>query len=198
MRRQHGLPPPAGPFPRLGGSPHIPGDQETADDVQRSLFITGLKNAHALEKEALSLIDRQVQRLENYPEMAERLRAHRKETEEQIVRLDAIFEQLDEKASGLKDLALGTMGNLAALGHTVAGDEVLKNHFANLAFENFEIASYRSLITMAEVAAFQPAVPMLQETLREEEAMAAWVAETIPAVTRKFMTLKAQGETASH
>jgi hypothetical protein len=30
-----------------------------ADDVKRSLFITGLKNAHALEKEALSIMGRQ-------------------------------------------------------------------------------------------------------------------------------------------
>ncbi len=169
-----------------------------ADDVQRSLFITGLKNAHALEKEALSLMDRQIQRLQNYPEVEARLRSHRQETEEQIVRLDAIFGQLDESASGFKDLAMGAMGNMAALGHTVAGDEILKNHFANLAFENFEIASYRSLITMAEVVGFAPGVPLLQQTLQEEEAMAAWVKDTIPDVTRKFMTLKAQGETASH
>ena len=123
--------------------------------------------------------------------MAERLHLHRKETEEQIVRLDALFDQLGESSSSFKDLVMGTMGNMAALGHTVAGDEVLKNHFANLAFENFEIASYRSLITMAEVVGFQQAVPLLQTTLREEEAMAAWVAETIPDVTRKFMSLKA-------
>ena len=168
-----------------------------ADD-RRSLFVVGLKNAHALEKEALSLMDRQAERLKNYPEIEARLRAHRKETEEQIVRLDSILDQLGESPSGLKDFALGTMGNLAALGHTVAGDEVLKNHFANFAFENFEIASYRSLIVMAEMASVQTAVPLLESTLREEESMAAFVAETLPEVTRKFVSLKEQGETASH
>ena len=31
------------------------------------------------------------------------------------------------------------------MGHTLAGDEILKNSFANFAFENFEIAAYKSL-----------------------------------------------------
>jgi hypothetical protein len=90
-------------------------------------------------------------------------------------------------------MALSLGGNMAALGHAAAGDEILKNHFANYAFEHFEIASYRSLIVMAETVAFQPAIPLLQMTLKEEEAMAAWVGETLPEVTRKFMTLKGQG-----
>ncbi len=35
----------------------------------RSEFITGLVNAHALEKEAMVLMERQINRLEHYPEL---------------------------------------------------------------------------------------------------------------------------------
>ena len=38
------------------------------------------------------------------------------------------------------------MGNLAAIGHAVMQDEVMKNTFASYAFEHFEIASYRALM----------------------------------------------------
>jgi ferritin-like metal-binding protein YciE len=169
-----------------------------AEAATRSYFITGLKNAHALEKEALSIMGRQIDRLEQYPEMADRLRQHSAETEEQIRRLDAILMDNGESSSGLKDAALGFMGNMAALGHAAAADEVLKNSFANQAFENFEIASYRSLITIAEAGGFNGAIPLLQTTLREEEAMAAWCAESIPMVTRRFLQLKEAGEQASH
>jgi ferritin-like metal-binding protein YciE len=169
-----------------------------AESATRSVFLTGLKNAHALEKQALGIMNRQIDRLEHYPEMADRLRQHVAETEEQIKRLDAILLEQGERASGVKDAVLSMGGNMAALGHAAAGDEILKNAFANQAFENFEIASYRSLIVVAEAGSFTSAVPLLQTTLREEEAMAAWVADSIPMVTRRFLQLKEAGEQASH
>jgi ferritin-like metal-binding protein YciE len=169
-----------------------------AESAIQSVFITGLKNAHALEKQALGIMHRQIDRLEQYPEMADKLRQHSAETEEQVKRLDSILMEHGESASGLKDAALNMAGNMAAIGHAAAGDEILKNTYANHAFENFEIASYRSLIVMAETGGFVSAIPLLQTTLREEEAMAAWVADSIPMVTRRFLELKQSGAQASH
>lgn len=51
-------------------------------------------------------------------------------------------------------MALSFTGKMAALGHTVAGDEILKNSFANFAFENLEIGVYNSLITIAELGGY--------------------------------------------
>jgi len=164
----------------------------------RKVFITGLKNAHALENQALSLMDRQIEHLAQYAEVEQRLRSHRGETERQIERLDRILSQLGESASGLKDAAMSFAGNMAALGHTFAPDEILKNSFANYAFESFEVASYRSLIVMAEDAGFTDAIPLLKETLAEEEAMQAFCGEMVPTITRKYLTLRASGEQASH
>jgi ferritin-like metal-binding protein YciE len=162
----------------------------------RSLFVTGLRNAHALENEALSIMRPQVDRLENYPEMRERLRMHIGETEAQISRLDEILAQLGESNSTLKDTALSIMGSMAAVGHTLAGDEVLKNSFANFAFENFEIASYRSLITMAELTGAGQATSPLTQSLREEESMATWIRDNLDTVTRRFVQLSEAGAQA--
>lgn len=159
----------------------------------RSLFVTGLRNAHALEKEALSIMRPQVERLENYPELAERLRGHIAETETQIDRLDEIFTHLGESSSGLKDTALSMMGSMAAAGHTLAPDEILKNSFANFAFENFEIASYRSLIAMGGVAGMTQSVPLLEQSLREEEAMAGFIEDNIETITRRYVQLSEAG-----
>jgi ferritin-like metal-binding protein YciE len=164
----------------------------------RTVFVTGLQNAHAVEQQALSLIDRQLDRLVRYPEIAERLRGHRLETEDQIRRLDDILGSLGERSSGLKDLALGFMGNLAALGNVMASDEVLKNQFVNAAFENFEIASYTSLVALAEAGSFPTAAALLQDTLREEIAMAAWVQDSLPDLTLKYVELRSGGRDASH
>jgi ferritin-like metal-binding protein YciE len=168
-----------------------------ANSTLRSIFVTGLQNAHAVEHQALALIDRQLDRLVHYPDVAERLRLHRRETEDQIGRLETILAELRETHSSLKDMALGLVGNIAALAHAPAPDEVLKNNFVNLAFENFEIASYRSLMTLAEAGSYSHALPLLGATLAEEEAMAAWVEEHIPAITLRYVELRSEGRAAT-
>jgi ferritin-like metal-binding protein YciE len=89
-------------------------------------------------------------------------------------------------------------GNMAAIGHMFAPDEILKNSFANYAFESFEVASYSALVLMAEEGGFATALPLLNQTLREEQAMQEWIAKTLPVVVRKYLSLAQAGETASH
>ena len=161
-------------------------------NVLEDLFVTGLTNLHAVEKQALSIMTPQVARIENYPEMADRLRQHIEETNGQIVRLEEVLAAFDTKGSALKDMALSMSGSMAALAHTVASDEILKNSFANYAFEHFEIAGYRSILTLAEDGGFASAAPLLQQSLREEEDMAHWIGENLPMVTRRYATLYAE------
>lgn len=167
-----------------------------ANSTLRSVFVTGLQNAHAVENQALALLDRQLDRIVRYPEIADRLRAHRVETEVQIRRLDEILGTLNARNSSLKDMALNFVGNMAALSHVVAGDEILKDQMVNFAFENFEIASYSSLIALADAGDFPGATSLLRETLGEEEAMAAWVLESLPGLTLKYVGLTSRGEKA--
>jgi ferritin-like metal-binding protein YciE len=167
-------------------------DLTSSEDI-RNIFITGLENAHALEKQAIQLMERQVERFENYPEMSDLLRRHITETEGQIRRLDEMLHSFGADRSILKDMATQFMANLAAAGHMPMADEVLKNTFANHAFENFEIASYKSLIVMAEASGNQKFIPGLQESLREEEKTAQAVYDMIEPITQKFLSRSAQG-----
>ena len=64
----------------------------TPNDTGRDIFIAGLRNAHAVENQAVSLIKRQLDRIENYPEVASRLKQHLQETNSQIQRLDDILD----------------------------------------------------------------------------------------------------------
>ncbi|MDX3901260.1 MAG: ferritin-like domain-containing protein [Sphingobium sp.] len=167
-------------------------------DSIRHVFVVGLRNAHALEHQALALMDRQIEHLAQYAEVEAKLRSHRGETERQIERLETILDGLGESHSTVKDVAMTLSGNLAALGHTFAPDEILKNSFANFAFENFEAASYKALILMAEEGGFNDAVPLLKETLAEELAMVTFLDEMLPMVVQKYLSLRAAGEQASH
>lgn len=168
----------------------------TSNETVKNIFITGLQNAHALEKEALQLMQRQVERFENYPEMSQLLRTHIAETEGQVRRLDEMLHTFGEDRSLLKDMATQFMANMAAAGHMPMADEVLKNTFANHAFENFEIATYKSLIAMAEAAGHQRFVPALEETLREEEKTAQAIRDMVEPITRKYLMREAEGKKA--
>jgi ferritin-like metal-binding protein YciE len=161
------------------------------NNVTRDVFIVGLRNAHAVEKQALSIMTPQVARIENYPELADRLRLHIEETNQQIVRLDEILASFETSSSFLKDTALSMSGGMAAVMHSVAGDEILKNSFANYAFEHFEIAAYKSLLTLAEDGGFTSATQLLNQSLTEEQNMAQWLDDSLPMITRRYASLYA-------
>jgi ferritin-like metal-binding protein YciE len=159
-------------------------------------FVTGLRNAHAMEHQALSIMKPQVSRIENYPEVARRLQQHITETEGQIQRLERALDHLGENRSMLKDAALSLGGTMAAIGHSVAPDEIVKNSFANFAFENYEIAAYKSLLALASQTGNGAVSDLLAQNLDEEVAMAEWIEQNIESVTLQYASLRESGESA--
>jgi ferritin-like metal-binding protein YciE len=166
------------------------------DDEIRNAYLTGLRNMHALEMSAIELTERQTERLEHYPEMKARLAKHHTESQEQARRLEGIMQRMDTSASSAKNTVSSVMGNVAAALHTPAQDEVLKNTFANFAFEHQEIAAYTSLLAMAEAVGDTSSVPALRQSLSEEQAMADWIRDHIVPTTRRYLDLLHEGARA--
>ncbi|KAB1076908.1 ferritin-like domain-containing protein [Methylobacterium soli] len=166
-----------------------------AEDT-RSIYVTALKNAHAVEMQALQIMERQVERLERYPEMEAALRSHITETHHQRDRLEEALGTFSETPSALKEGVLGLMGNMAALAHAPAQDEILKNSFANHAFENFEIAVYESLIAIADAAGQSNHISAFQTSLKEEETMAQTIRGLIRPTSLRYLELTTSGAKA--
>jgi ferritin-like metal-binding protein YciE len=156
-------------------------------NTARDVFITGLRNAHAMEVQARELMERQSERLGDYPDVQARVKKHLAETNEHLRRLDTCLQACGETASSLKDTAQSVVANTMAMAHAMAGDEILKNTFANNAFENFEVAAYKSLLTLCDSAGQQTARPLLEANLREDEAMAAWIDANVGKVTQAYL-----------
>lgn len=153
----------------------------------REIFVVGLRNAHAMEVQARELMERQSERMTDYPDVQARMQSHLRETEGQLKRLEQCLSSLGETTSTIKDTAQLLMGNMMAMAHTVASDEVLKNTFANNAFEHFEIAAYKSLLALCQPAGAESAKPLLEQSLKEEEEMAAWVDQNVAKVTLAYL-----------
>jgi len=98
---------------------------------------------------------------------------HLEETEKQIERLEAIFEELGENPKGKKCKA---MAGLIDEGKEVIeedGEDAVKDAALIAAaqkVEHYEIASYGTLRTYAQLLGNKKAAELLQETLDEEAA----------------------------
>ena len=167
-----------------------------AHTVQHELYHTGLRNAHALETQAVQILSRQVERMEHYPVMEARLRQHITESEAQARRLDAIMTRHGTDSSTLKDMVTGLAGNLMAAAHIPMQDEILKNTLTNYGFEHTEIAAYKSLIAMAKRIGDTEAIPHLQQSLDEEIDTAKFIEGQIENITLTYMEREAAGKTA--
>ena len=171
-------------------------DGDAGGNKMHEIYHTGLRNMHALEQTAIELTERQVERLEHYPEMKAQLQKHHVESQEQSRRLEAILQRHGTAPSTVKSAVTSVMGNVAAALHAPASDEILKNTFANFAFEHQEIAAYTSLIAMAEQIGDVAALPSLRQSLSEEQAMAKFIEGAIVPTTQKYMSLAGAGQTA--
>ena len=119
---------------------------------------------------------------------------HLGETRTQLDRLENILGQLDESPSTIKDTLLAAFGNALVLPQGMAGDAILKSAFASFAFENYEVAAYRSLITMTELVGMQQQFrALLEASLNEELKMAQWVGDNISAMTRRYLAREPTG-----
>ncbi|MDE1186217.1 MAG: DUF892 family protein [Pantoea sp.] len=150
-------------------------------------YLAWVKDAHAMEKQAESMLEKMSGRLEHYPDLKARIDQHIEETREQQVLVQSVIERYDTSSSSLKD----AMGKLSALGQAMGGmmadDEVVKGAISGYVFENLEIGSYTSLIASAKLVGDAEGVRIFSQIREQEIAMAEWCLQHLPDVTEQFM-----------
>lgn len=151
-----------------------------------------LRDAHAMEKQAESMLSKMSGRLEHYPALEQRLAQHLEETKHQLQLLEQLLDRHGIDHSIMKDV----MGKMAAMGQAIGGmftsDEVVKGAMSGYVFENAEIASYTSLIAAAEQVGDSEGARVLSEIRNQEIAMAEWLFQHLPEVTQQFLQRSAQ------
>lgn len=138
----------------------------------RELFIDGLKDIYWAEKEITKALPKMIKNAST-EKLQTALEDHLAETENQISRIEEVFEMIDEKAVAKKcDAMAGIIeegeeimeetesGKVRDAGIIAAGQKV----------EHYEIASYGTLIAWAEELGLDEAADVLNETLEEEKS----------------------------
>jgi ferritin-like metal-binding protein YciE len=153
----------------------------------REWLIQWLRDAHAMEEQAETMLSGQLSRLENYPELRQRIELHLDETKEQASRLKECLDRIGEGTSTMKDASGKLMATAQSVSGVFAGDEVMKGSLASYTFEHMEIASYTILIAAANAAGEAEVVRVCEQNLREEEAMAEWLRQNLDPTTAMFL-----------
>lgn len=153
----------------------------------RETLVAYLRDAYAMEQEALSILDRQIQRADGQPHLGDRLRQHRDETEHQAERLEAALHRLGADTSALKTVGAKLSGFVQAALTGMADDEVVKDLMAAYTYEQWEAVNYRIIAVVAEEAGEAEVRRLAEESLAEELAMAEWLDTQVGPVTRAYL-----------
>jgi ferritin-like metal-binding protein YciE len=135
------------------------------------LFEDGLKDIYYAEKKILAALPKMAKATET-EELAAAFEKHRMETEQQVERLEEVFEVLNQPAKGKKCPGIdGILEEGKEILEAFKGMPALDAGLlaAAQAVEHYEITRYGTLIAWAEKLGLRDAVPLLEETLEEEK-----------------------------
>jgi len=136
----------------------------------QDLFIHDLKDLYNAEVQLTKALPKMA-KAATEPALKQAFQTHLAETEEQIERLEQIFEELDESPKGKKCKAMeGLIEEGKELMEEDAEPEVLDAGLIGAAqkVEHYEIAGYGTVRTYAEMLGNDQAARLLQQTLDEE------------------------------
>jgi ferritin-like metal-binding protein YciE len=163
---------------RASGLPSIEEQHQGADsramkiDTLQKLFIEELRDIYSAENQLLKALPKMAKGASS-DELKQAFEDHLEETKEHVERLEKIFEGLDESPKGKTCKA---MKGLVEEGSEILeeeGDESVLDAgiiAAAQKVEHYEIASYGTVRTWADLLGEKAAVKLLQETLDEEGA----------------------------
>jgi ferritin-like metal-binding protein YciE len=139
-------------------------------DSLKDLYVEQLRDLYSAESQILKALPK-MEEAASHEELRTAFQEHRQVTERQVERLDRIFEDLGERASGHH--CKGMEGLLKE------GDEMVKEKgdrstidagliAAAQRVEHYEIAGYGTVRTYADRLGFREHADLLQQTLDEE------------------------------
>ena len=158
-----------------------------SDTKTTTLYLTGLRNQHAVETQAIGTVKNQLSRMEPYRELHSQMQAEMQRSTEQAARLDRLLAKHGTSASVAKEAVTGTVATVAGFAHSLSSDEVLKNVLAAVGFKAYEIGSYKVLITLANAAGAADDVATLEQSMKEEQEMGDWLGGHLPSFVHAFL-----------
>jgi ferritin-like metal-binding protein YciE len=153
-------------------------------DSLQKLFVHELKDLYSAENQILEALPKMAEKASN-PELRQAFERHHRQTEEQVRRLERIFDSLEHQPGGHKCRGMeGLIEEGEEVMKDAESDEVRDAGMIAAAqrVEHYEIAAYGTARTYARMLGKEDAAELLQQTLDEE------------GETDKQLTMLAEGQ----
>jgi len=167
---------------------------EENQSMLQEYFLEELRDIYWAEKHLVKALPK-FQKAATSEELATAFAEHLAVTEEQVTRLEQVFEMMGEKARGKKCEA---MEGLVKEGESIIEDTEDGSATRDVALiiaaqkvEHYEIASYGGLTTLAKTLGHEEIANLLGETLEEEKE----TDELLTQLAENNINLMAAGET---
>jgi ferritin-like metal-binding protein YciE len=161
-------------------------------DSLRELYIDELRDLYNAETQLVKALPKMAKAASNQ-ELRQAFEEHLRQTSGHVTRLEQIFEELGEKPSGKKCIA---MEGLVKEGSELISEDypepVLDAGIIGAAqrVEHYEIAAYGTVRSFAEVLGESEQASLLEETLNEEKE----ADETLSQISERVNPAAAEGE----
>ena len=162
------------------------------DNALHELFLDELSDIYNAEQQLTKALPKMVKTAES-DELRTAFEEHLEETENQISRLDEVFQSLDEspkrkKCKGMEGLIEEAKEMMEEMSDSGALDASLIASAQKV--EHYEIASYGTLCTWAEMMNHTEALDLLKENLSEEKN----TDERLTQIAESLANVKAEQE----
>jgi ferritin-like metal-binding protein YciE len=134
------------------------------------LFLHTLQDIYFAEKQIIKALPKMMKKTDS-PELGKAFESHLAETEQQVSRLEQVFEMVGEKPKATKCPAIE--GILEEANDLISDIKDPDTRDAGMiaaaqAVEHYEITRYGTLVSWAELLGMQDAAKVLGQTLKEE------------------------------
>ena len=151
------------------------------------VYLTGLRNQHAVETQAIGTIQNELPRMQPYAELHAKMQQDKDRSVTQAARLDDLLAKHGSTKSLAKEAMTGTIATVAGFVHVGASDEVMKNVLAAIGFKAYEIGSYKVLLALADAAGVPGDKPVLEQSMQEEQEMGDWLGSHLPGLVQAYL-----------
>ncbi len=160
-------------------------------ETTMDIYLTGLRNQHAVETQAIGTIQNELPRMKSYPELHAKMQADKDRSTVQAGRLDDLLAKHGASKSLAKEAVTGAVATVAGFAHVVSKDDVLKNVLAAVGFKAYEIGSYKVLLALADAAGATQDKAVLEQSMKEEQEMGDWLGGHLPDLVRAYVRQQA-------
>lgn len=160
--------------------------EDMAQTIGTQQLIAWLDDAYAMESGLVSILENHASHFtrEQMPAAARRIQQHVIETQQHAQRMQECLRLLNATPSTIKSTLASLVGTIEGAGTMIFRDQLVKSALTDYASEQFEIACYTALVSIATELGAHEIVNLCKQNLEEDQAMATWLLQQLPGVVR--------------